>query len=118
MHQVIRFTSTIELVGDPERCWRSVLLATEPDTKGGNTTWAIWFDDRGQQKSSGYAEKWAKYRLDGQVSTLDFADNAPKQRRDNAGDLKAEVKVARERIAEIAGVQTDSVRISIDFGSG
>lgn len=93
-------------------------LATNPATKGANTTWNIWFDDRGPGKANGFGAKWAKYRLDGQLSTRDFAPNTPESLRDKAGDLKAEVTAARERIANIAGVHTDSVRISIDFGAG
>lgn len=90
-------------------------LASNPKTKGSNTTWNIWFDGNGPGKSNNYAEKWKKYRLEGSVSTLEL----PGEESSSLGDtakLKLEVEAARKRIADMAGVLPGSVKISIDFG--
>jgi hypothetical protein len=90
-------------------------LASNPNTKGANTAWSIWFDHGGYVGSNNYAEKWAKYRLEGDVSTLDFSSKqAPPA--GEAADIKGEVEAARQRIARAAGVAPESVKISIDFG--
>ena len=48
------------------RC-HEVWLRSIPDTKGENTTPTIWFDSSPSSatESGGYAEKWARYRLEG-----------------------------------------------------
>ena len=90
-------------------------LASNPNTKGANTTWIIWFDHVGSAGSNNYAERWTKYRLEGNVSTLGFSSKqaAPAG---EAANIKAEVEAARHRIARAAGVAPGSVKISIDFG--
>ena len=91
-------------------------LANDPNTKGANTTWNLWFDDDGADKANNYAEKWVKYRVDGDISTLDRAiEKAPVQ--EQRGNTKTEVEAARERIASVAGVSPRAVRISIDFAA-
>lgn len=88
-------------------------LATNPKTRGKNTTWNLWFGDEGPEKASGYAKKWAKYCLKGEMNT--GASPAPLANNKAANPIKAEVDAARERIAKVAGVSPEAVRISIDF---
>ena len=102
----------VEEVRQTHQAW----LATNPNTKGGNTTWTLWFDHDGSGKENNYADKWAKYRLEGAVSTLDVAGEHVAQAGE-AGNIKVEVDAARERIATVAGVPREAVKISIDFGA-
>ncbi|MBK7362135.1 MAG: hypothetical protein IPJ01_07525 [Micavibrio sp.] len=89
-------------------------LATNPRTKGENTTWNLWFNnDEGLEKAAGYAKKWAQYRLQGKINTQGTSVS-PKPN-GSANPVKAEVDAARMRIAKVAGVPIEAVRISIDF---
>ncbi len=106
---------TKEAVEEARRTHRS-WLATNPNTKGGNTTWNLWFDKGGPEKANNYGDKWAKYRLEGDVSTLDVATHQVSPAGE-ATDIKAAVEAARQRIAAVAGVSPHAVRISIDFGA-
>ncbi len=99
----------VKEVRDTHRQW----LATNPKTRGDNTTWNLWFDDAGPEKAGGYARKWSQYRLQGKKST----DSINPGRHESVNPVKAEVDAARARIAKVAGVPVESVRISIDFQS-
>ncbi len=103
----------VEEVRRTHREW----LATNPATKGGNTTWNLWFDHDGSGKANDYAEKWARYRLEGMITTAAVANDETAPTRGAGGNLNAEVRAAQERIASVAGVSPESVRISIDFGA-
>lgn len=94
-------------------------LSTNPSTKGHNTTWNLWFGHShsgmtGRKGKQGYAEKWDKYRLKGDVSTKDIAD-AHVSPAGHPGDTLTEVESARRRIALAASVPVDAVKISIEF---
>jgi hypothetical protein len=39
-------------------------LAGNPNTKGDNKTWNLWFNKDAPTEANDYATKWAKYRLD------------------------------------------------------
>ena len=69
-------------------------LAGNPNTKGDNRTWNLWFKKDAPTKANGYGTKWAKYRLD--VSII-----APKQATPDVGgrptNIKAEVEDARRQ---------------------
>ena len=103
----------VEEVRQTHREW----LATNPATKDGNTTWNLWFDHDGSGKANDYAEKWTRYRLEGMITTAAIANNETAPTREAGGNLKAEVRAAQERIASVAGVSPESVKISIDFGA-
>ena len=91
-------------------------LANDPNTKGANTTWNLWFGGGGREIANNYAQKWAEYELEGNVSTLDDpVDGEPFQ--DGDRNIKAEVMAARKRIADVAGVSPQAVKISIDFAA-
>ena len=88
-------------------------LATNPRTKGKNTTWNLWFDEEGPEKASGYAKKWSRYRLEGKVNIS--KPDTEKFQNGSANPVKAEVDAARVKIAKVAGVTPESIHISIDF---
>lgn len=104
------------IVVDAARTTHRNWLATNPNTKGDNRTWNLWFDESGPAKANGYAEKWAKYRLPGNVSTIPKPElpNPPAM---SANGLKLGdvIAIAKRQIAEVAGVSPDAVRISIDL---
>ena len=85
-------------------------LKTNPNTKGDNTTWNLWFDDDGPSKANGFATKWAKFRLPGEAETSQVVEAG------SDGSVKAEVELARQRISRAAGIAPSAVRITLDFG--
>lgn len=94
-------------------------LSSNPNTMGHNTTWNLWFGHShsgitGRKRKQGYAEKWDKYRLKGDVSTTTIAD-AHGRRAGDPGSTLTEVENARQRIARAASVPIDAVKISIEF---
>ena len=91
-------------------------LATNPNTRGGNKTWVLWLRAEGPSTSSGYAEKWARYRLPGHASTAAMHASASAAEPASTSDIRAQVEAARQKIAAAAGVSVDAVRITIDFG--
>ena len=90
-------------------------LASNPNTHGGNTTWNLWFNDGGPEVASGYSVKWAKYRIEGEVKTLQVASENTQV--SEPGSINAVVEAARTNIARVAGVLPRAVRITIDFGA-
>lgn len=94
-------------------------LSSNPNTQGRNTTWNLRFSRSpsamtGRQGKQGYHENWAKYRLEGDVTTEDVA-GAHFGRTGEPGSILTEVENARRRIARAASVDVDAVKISIDF---
>lgn len=85
-------------------------LATNPNTKGDNRTWALRFDANGLSETSGFREKWASYRLSGNASVgaTSSATGSPVKK------LGEVIALAKQEIAEAAGVPVESVKISID----
>ena len=67
-----------------------------------------------RDEKHGYAKKWTKYRLEGEVSTKDIV-SVQDGRASETGSIKAEVEAARQRIAHAAVVSPEAVQISIDF---
>ena len=102
----------VKAVRKSHRAW----LSSNPNTKGSNTTWNLWFGPPPGMASRdgkyGYAEKWAKYRLEGEVSTKEIM-SVQGGRVSEAGSIKAEVETARQRIARAAAVSPEAVQISI-----
>lgn len=102
----------VEAVREAHHSW----LATNPNTKGDNTTWNLWFGARGKRQSNNFAEKWADYLLPGTVSTDELVEGSSPPISSAAVDVKSVVRAAQLRIAEAAGVAPESVKISVDFG--
>ena len=105
----------VEAVRRSHEAW----LSSAPNTKGSNTTWNIRFDRDGSAGKSrdakhGYADKWAKHRLQGEVSSTETG----KTQGGSVGKtetIKTVVEAARQRIARVAAVSPEAVKISIDF---
>ncbi len=90
-------------------------LASDPNTKGANTTFNLWFDKDGPEPANNFGEIWSKYRIHGDVTTDAVLAREGEPPGDGVG-IQAEVAAARQRIAQIAGVTPEAVKISIDFG--
>ncbi|MCY4228204.1 MAG: hypothetical protein OXF20_11050 [Gammaproteobacteria bacterium] len=89
-------------------------LLSNPNTKGNNTTWNLWFDDfgsvnPGREGKQGYAKKWAEYRLDFNIQIGTTNNKVEYQ------NIRKEVEIARQRIAGAASVPHEAVTISINF---
>ena len=102
----------VEAVREAHHSW----LKSNPATGGKNTTWNIWFGKRGKRMSNSFSEKWAEYLLPGTVSTDDLSDTEPKGQ-ENGQDLRSEVRNAQRRIAAVAGVVPEAVKITVNFGA-
>lgn len=87
-------------------------LAGNPNTKGDNKTWNLWFKKDAPTKANDYGTKWSKYRLDVSVVATQPIVTANGGRR---VDIKSEVEDARRRIAQAAGVPVEAVKITINF---
>ncbi len=87
-------------------------LATKPATRGNNRTWNIWFDD-GPNSWSGFATKWANYRVGGQANVSGGASVPRAVSANEARSLGAVIAQARSDIANAAGVPIDAVKISV-----
>ncbi len=88
-------------------------LASNPKTKGANTTWNLWFRKDAPGKANDFATKWANYRLKGEVTTDGKISAEPTVI--GGGDIRTEVELARQRIAKAANVSLEAVKITIDF---
>ena len=99
---------------DAARSTHRIWLETNPNTKGSNTTWNLWFDESGPLKANDFANKWRQYRLNSDgASANEIAPIDASQ----MGSVKAEVEAARQRISKAAGVPSAAVKITIEFGS-
>lgn len=89
-------------------------LNSKPSTKGNNRTWNIWFDD-GPPGCSGFAARWAKYRLPQTASPFSagYAENNTPAR--TTRPLGVVIAEARKAIAEAAGVGIEAVKISVEL---
>ena len=93
---------TKEVVGEVRRARKDWLKTA--NTKGANTTWNIWFSSDGPEKSSGYGQKWAQYRLPGTASTEQGDEPSSEPREERSGSVRVLVEAARHKIAAAAGV--------------
>ena len=114
--KVIVYLVPSKIAADAARRTHADWLATNPNTKGSNTTWNLWFDPDGPAKANDFAKKWETYRIPSDVTTLGVVTvaNSPSG---GGGNIKAEVEAARNRVAMVAGVAPEAVKISIDFGT-
>ncbi len=115
--RVIAYLLPTQEVVDEVRRTHQEWLDSNPNTRGDNTTWNLWFRADGPEKASGYADKWNEYRLSGEATTeqdaveITLIAEAPQ-----SGNIKGEVEAARRRIAKVSGVSVEAVKITIDFG--
>lgn len=111
--EVLAYLVPSKVAAEEARKTHKAWLASAPGTKGSNTTWNLWFRSDAPDKANDYAVKWQQYRLNGARST-EVSSEPPIE--GGPVGIKAEVENARRRIAAIAGVPIEAVRITIDFG--
>jgi hypothetical protein len=109
---VLAYLVPTSVAAEAARKTHHAWLDTNPNTKGDNRTWNLWFSENGPAKANGFHTHWKKYLLKGSAAA---EPNAMTTETD--GSLKSEVETARLRISSAAGVPISSVRISIDFGA-
>ena len=95
-------------------------LQSNPKTKGKNTTWNLWFDTdydgaEARDFKHSYATKWSQYRLEGTVSSLEIENSSGLQKPINSNSIKSEIETAQQRIARVANIPYEAVRVTIDF---
>lgn len=114
---VVYLLPTEKLISDARQS-HGAWLKTHPRTNGRNTTWNLWFEGEGHPWN-GYAKKWEEYRIPGAASTSDIKTEglSDTELKPNPSLLKDEIGLSRERIAKLAGVSVEAVRVSIDFAS-
>ena len=105
----------VEAVRERHQDW----LCSNPRTSGENTTWVLPFNrfysgSVAEEGKYDYAQNWAKYRLEGEVSTEDKEKLLGSFNKEEG--IKAEVEAARHRVARAASVSPQAVKISIEFG--
>ena len=102
---------TVEVEAEARRTHKE-WLDGNPKTGGDNKTWNLWFKSDGPGKANDYARKWQRYKL----KAASVVNGVPRTDMDNGTDnVKAEVKNARKRIAEAAGVPVEAIKITINF---
>jgi hypothetical protein len=105
---IIAYLVPTEVVCEAARSGQRHWLATNPNTQGDNRTWALWFDTS-TSEGRGFHEKWKSYRLGGAASArLTPSAGSP------AKKLGEVIALAKQDIAEAAGVPIERVKISID----
>lgn len=96
-------------------------LTGNPNTKGDNKAWALWFDKDAPEKANDYGSKWAKYKIKEDVSTAGgvmyskFETTEGTQSSEGQSNIRDTVEKARREIAAIAGVAPEAVKITINF---
>jgi hypothetical protein len=108
---VLAYLVPTSVAAEAARKTHHAWLETNPNTKGDNRTWNLWFSENGPAKANGFHTHWKKYLLKGSAgaepNTITTAETG--------GSVKSEVETARLRISRAAGVPPTSVKISIDF---
>jgi len=64
-------------------------LGTDPNTKGENKTWNLWFSPDGPAKANNFETHWAKYLLKGDAYTTQISQT---QAEASDGSVKTEVE--------------------------
>lgn len=101
-----------EVAADAVRKCHADWLASNPETKGENRTWNIWFSDDAPAKSNGFARKWAKYRLPG---TSDLSIRKAPTEQTSGLSLGEVIAEAKRRIASAAGISESAVKITLEL---
>jgi hypothetical protein len=112
--RVVGYLVPASIVADAARSAHKAWLATNPNTKGENRAWALWFNMDGPSTSNNFAEKWQKYRLAGSASaglSVSALSVSPASQAMKLGDVIAWAKL---QIAEAAGVSAERVKITIE----
>jgi hypothetical protein len=104
----------VGVAADAVRSDHKAWLATNPNTKGENRTWSLWFANSGPKGAKDYTEQWSQYRLKGSATAGRVWQEAPKASLEvtKLGDV---IAAAKMQIAEAAGVPIESVKITLDI---
>lgn len=107
---------------------RQEWLDSDPNTKGENRTWNIWFEDTGRP-SGNFEKKWAEYLLPITASTGDVSNLEPvvphsiiaEKRKAPAGSSTHKtvadvIEEATQEISELTGVPRETIRIEVRIG--
>lgn len=109
--KIVAYLVPTEQVESEARRTHREWLAGDPNTKGDNKTWALWFRDDSSSPDN-YSTIWAQYRLDSSVDAVGAAKTLDAAK---PISIKAEVENARRKIAEVAGVPVEAVKVTINF---
>lgn len=108
---------------DSHQAW----LDSNPNTKGDNKTFCLWFRKKAPFARAGdYETKWARFLLTGEASTDAVMLPTSSQTAPAGGGggsnggaavtLKAVIEAARQMVSNAAGVSPEAVKITIAFG--
>ena len=118
---VMAFLVPAEVVTEAARSSHQAWLDGRPNTKGDNRTWNLLFNEDLSRPHTGFANRWAKYRLPGTASTLTGSSRAAGPQSATLfptetlrlGDVIAR---ARQQVADAAGVSPENVQITVTLG--
>ena len=118
--KIIAYLVQTDIVVHEVRESHSTWLNSNPNTKGNNTTWNLWFDRSyyghdGRLRKHDYFEKWADYRLKGEVTSTQIENGLFNRKQGDSVTIKREIETARLRIAHAINVFPEAVKISIEF---
>ena len=118
--KIIAYLIPTEIVVDAVRESHRIWLNSNPNTKGNNTTWNLWFDKHyygasGRREKHNYFERWADYRLEGEVTSMEIENQLFNQRQGDSVTIKKVIETARLRIAHVADVSPEAVKITIEY---
>lgn len=96
------------------------LATVQPENQGQKYHWNLWFDTdydgaEARDLKHSYATKWSQYRLEGTVSSLEIGNSSSLQKPINSNSIKSEIDIAQQRIARVANIPHEAVRVTIDF---
>jgi hypothetical protein len=112
--KIMAYLVPTQVAVEAARLTHRTWLETNPNTRGSNTTWNLWFDENSPSKANDFANKWKQYLLNSDdVRANEIVLNEASQ----TGSVKAEVEAARQRISKAAGVSPSAVKITIEFGA-
>ena len=118
--RIIAYLVPTKTVANAVRESHKKWLSSNPNTKGENTTWNLWFDKQyygidGRLEKYNYFEKWAEFRLEGEVSSIEIESELYSQQQGDSVTIKKEIDNARRRIAHAAAVSPEAVKISVEY---
>jgi len=111
--KVIAYLVPTKVAADAARQTHSDWLATSPNTKGGNTTWNLWFREDGPPKANDFARKWSAYRLEGTVDISQPITTTPSAASSKAAVGPLTMAEAKKGLALTFDVPPEAIEITI-----
>lgn len=112
---VVAYLVPTSVVAEAARKTHQEWLANNPNTRGNNRTWNLWFDESGPTKANSFSRLWEKYQLNGDVSTDRMTNSSPDRNSPDHVKLGDVISNARREIAAAAGVPESAVKITLDL---